>query len=467
MDEIDKILDLNRPSSDIINDLKRKSISVPEWAKLVKEYEPSLHKIVKDKLGRKDRIKSDGSVDKASRIHLGLEKLLVKRMSEFTFAIPVKRIYHNTEDSEEKIAISKAIESIYKYARIDSENIKRATAYYASCEICTVWYAVKKKNSLYGFDSEYKLKCKTYSPMDGVKLFPLIDERDDMEAMSFQFTKKMADTDVEFFETFTANGHYLWRNDKQSWILENEPEVLALSKIQCSYLSRRLPVFAGLSHLREEMEYTISRNSDIIAYNASPILVASGKLEGDEDKGESRRFYQVSNGGSISYVSWNQSIEAFKYHIEMLLKLFFMQSQMPDLSFDNMKSLGNIGFDARQMLFSDAHLKIGDESGAWIEFLERECSVIKEFLKLMHQEWKSLIDEVDVEHVITPYILNDEDAMITRLTKGNGGKAIFSQLDSIRMGGYSNDPEATLKAIQEEEAQSQETRNSGLFESVN
>lgn len=110
-------------------------------------------------------------------------------------------------------------------------------------------------------------------------------------------------------------------------------------------------------------------------------MKVTGKLVGDEDKGETRRLFRLENGGDVAYVSWTQAIEALKYHVETLLKLFFMQAQMPDLSFDNMKSLGNIGFDARQMLLSDAHLKIGDESGAWIEFFERECNVIKAFLK--------------------------------------------------------------------------------------
>lgn len=53
-----------------------------------------------DKLTRKDKIRSDGRVEPASRIHLGLEKLLVKRITEFAFAIPVRRVYHNTEENK-------------------------------------------------------------------------------------------------------------------------------------------------------------------------------------------------------------------------------------------------------------------------------------------------------------------------------------------------------------------------------
>ena len=148
--------------------------------------------------------------------------------------------------------------------------------------------------------------------------------------------------------------------------------------------------------------------------------------------------------------------------------MFWSQSQMPDISFENMKSLGNIGFDARQTLLTDAHLKVGDESGAWIEAFERECSVIKAFLKSMNTSWEREIDNVEVEHVITPFIQMDEDAMTDRLIKQNGGKAIKSQLQTIREAG-SNNPEATLEQIQKEDAmdlQAKQSRMNGLFESA-
>ena len=464
MDEITVILDSGRPISDVIDDLKNKSVEVPEWSKLLKDYEPTKHKIVDDKETRKDKVKSDGILEKASRIYIGLEKLLTKRTTEFAFAIPVRRVYHNTDDSDKRQQIAKAVEAIYKYARIDSENIKRGNAYFASCEIFTIWYAVEKPNTLYGFNSKYKLKCKTYSPMNGVKLYPLFDEMDDMLAMSFEYKKKIKDEEVTFFETYTADKHYAWKQQEGTWKEISIPQNIALLKIPGAYTYRPVPIYHGLSYIREEIEYTLSRNSDVIAYNSAPVLKVAGKLVGDEDKGESRRIFRLQDGGDVSYVSWSQSIEALKYHVETLLKLFFMQGQMPDLSFENMKSLGNIGFDARQKILSDAHLKIGDESGAWVEFFERECSVIKEFLKFMNTDWKDEVDNVEVEHIITPFIQNDEAALINRLQKGNGGKAIFSQLESIRMAGYSNDPKETLKQIQEEDKATQQTRVNSLFE---
>ena len=136
---------------------------------------------------------------------------------------------------------------------------------------------------------------------------------------------------------------------------------------------------------------------------------------------------------------------------------------MPDISFSNMRSLGNIGYDARQTLLTDAHLRIGDESGAIIEMLEREGNVIKAILKEMNKAWENEIDNVEIEHVITPFIQNDEKAEIDKWVNACGGKAIVSQLDAIRYFGASTDPERTLEQIQEEEGLRQNQMND-IFE---
>lgn len=443
----------SKEPSAIISYLKSGVKNIPSWDDLIKDYEPSLHKIVNDKQSRVDKIHSDGSIDKAARLSFGLEKLLVNRFTEFTFAIPVKRIYTNT-DTQVRKDIAAAMEQIFISNHINNENIERGKAYYGACEIFTLWYTKKEQNSLYGFDSTYKLKCKTFSPMNGTTIYPLFDEKDDLIALSFEYQKREQDSMYTYFEAFTSTKHYVWKNsDKNSWTEVSRDDEIEIGKIPASYLCRKAPVFDGLSPIREEIEYSLSRNSDVIAYNSAPVLMVSGTLVGEEKRGETRRIYRVENGGNVAYVSWQQSIEALKYHVDTLVKLFFMQSQMPDISFENLKSLGNIGYDARKTLLADAHLKIGDESGAWVEFFERETNVVKAFLKKMNTRWANEIDQVKVEHVITPFIQEDEKSEIEKWKNASGGKALVSQMEAIKLANLTDDPDKTYEYIQQEEQQ--------------
>ena len=82
----------------------------------------------------------------------------------------------------------------------------------------------------------------------------------------------------------------------------------------------------------------------------------------------------------------------------------------------------------------------------------------------MNTDWKDEIDNVEVEHIITPFIQNDETAMTDRLIKQNGGKPIKSQLETIREAGYSNNPEGTQRQIQKENKIEAQARVNSLFE---
>lgn len=460
--DIKEILGNTNSIDQKIKALKKRTICVPLWSVLLKTYETSNHEVLTDTISLKD--KENG--EKSSRIAIGLDKLLASRFNQFTFAIPVKREY-NKPSNDTQTAIISAIEKIYENAHIDTMNFKRGIAYYAACEMFTIWYTVKRENTIYGFPCKYKLKCKTFSPMDRVCLYPIIDELDDMIAMSFEYDKKVSDTKtITIFETYTEDRHFVWEKDNQgnSWeektaqIKEDgtveSGEQIIINKIPGVYLWRPFPVYDGLGGIRHELEYSLSRNGNVISYNSAPIVKVKGGIIGKEKKGESSRIWRVESDGDISYVSWNQSQDAVINQTNTLLKLYWMLSQMPDISFDNMKGLGNIGYDARQTLFTEARLKITEESGAWKECFEREFNVIKAFLKQMNQSWANEIDNITCKHIITPYVPEDENNSINVRMKANGGLPVESQLESIIKLGQSKDPISTLKEIRKDQAAS-------------
>lgn len=464
MSKISDYIDFSADSPSIISSLKQKSCSVPSWLLLKKDYNYKEHAILSDHQNLRDKKRADGTIETSTRLSIGLERLLVRRMSEFMFAIPEKRIYKNINENPIRQQIASAIENVYKYARIDPQNLKRSKKYFACCEIATLWYAVRKRNTLYGFDSEFKIKCKTFSPMDGIDLYPLFDEYDDMIAFSIEYDVTKNNETKTYFETWTDTMHYKWENDN-GWHLVNDPEEIIIMKIPMAYMYRSEALYAEVSGCRREIEYTLSRNCNVIAYNSAPILKVIGDLLNGERKGEDYRLFRMARGGDVSYVSWQQAIEALKYNVSELQKLFWSLSQMPDISFSNMQNLGNIGYDARETLLTDAHLKVGDESGDFIEFFDRETNIIKAFLVKMKQDFEKEIDNVEVEHVITPFIQRNEMTEIDKRIKANGGKPIESHLESIAKYGQTTDPQSVLDQINKEEAEQAQISVKDIFES--
>ena len=468
MKDVNEILDRkSRTIDNIISDLKQKSTTPPSWGELKKILYPKEHKIVDDKMGRPDKvIQTDKGtrIEDAARIPVGMEQLLVERVNEFAFTLPVVREYDGV-DNETRKAIVKAIDKIYEEVDWDGVNLDRGEAYFSACEIFTLWYTVKKPHDRYGFHAEHKLRCRFFSPKDdNVELYPLLDEYGDMVAMSMYYERNKTQSEKEkFFETWTADKHYKWVDDGSGWrdeivYVDGEGNVtygdeITILKIPGVYAWRKNPLWRqGTPELREDMEYNHSRDSDVVAYNASPVLKIAGGIKGKEQKGETRRVYRVENGGDVSYVSWDQSTEATDKHIQRDTDWFWMLNQMPDISFKNLQQLGNIGYSSRKMMLTDAYLRVGKEVKPLVQMFRREGNVIKAFLKQINKKWsESDIDAVTIKYKVQVYIPEDEEYEIEKRVKANGGQPIESQRESIQRYGRSVDAEATLNEINEEE----------------
>lgn len=469
MKTLEQIFQPDRPIGDIITDLKyykEKVMTLPSWSELKKDYEPKLHRIMTDKASFPDKPIKDEKTgetlryEPVTRVAIGLQKLATKRMSEFLFTIPVKSFAEETQDSTAKDQL-KAISKILKKNKWNSSNKKRAKIISSECECATLWYVVPGSNKSYGFDSKFKLKHVVFSPANGDSLYPTFDDTGDMIAFSREFSKKEESKTKTVFETWTKDEHIVYESGEDGWTeifasTDEEGtgirEKLTIGKIPIIYSTRPQPIWddadSGKVH---EIELLLSRNGDTIAYHSAPVLLVKGKLTGAPTKGESNKVFFTEDGaGDAKYVSWQQAPEAVKFQFETLLRLFFQELQLPDISFENVKGLGATSGVAMQMLLIDAHLKVGDESEIYEEMFEREYNVIKAFLGEMNTKWKSSIDNLEVEPVITPFMINDEKTTIEMLVAANGNKPVISQKTSIKQTGLVENADDEYEQIKSE-----------------
>ena len=469
MKTLEQIFVPERPVTDIISDLKyykEKVMNLPEWSELEKEYEPKLHKIMIDKDTYPDKqIKDEKGnllrLEPVTRVAIGLQKLSTKRMGEFLFTIPVKNVAEDTTDQTAKDQV-KAISKILKKNKWNSSNKKRAKIISSECECATLWFVVPSDHKSYGFKSKFKLKHAIFSPSNGDTLYPTFDDTGDMIAFSREFAKKDGDKTIKVFETWTKDEHIIYQNSDNGWteIFTSTAEdgtgireQLAIGKIPVIYSYRNQPIWrdadSGKVH---EIELLLSRNGDTIAYHSAPVLLIKGQLSGVPTKGESNKvFFSDDGNADAKYVSWQQAPEAVKFQFETLLRAYFMELQLPDISFDSLRGMGGAqsGF-SMQMLFSDAHLKVGDESEIYEELFEREYNVIKAFLAQMNTAWKDTIEDIEIEPVITPFMINDEKTTIEMLVAANGNKPVVAQKTAIKLSGLVDNADDEYEQIKSE-----------------
>lgn len=410
----------DKKAEEIIASLKEKSVVVKPWRLLELEYNPAKHPVM-DKTKYIDRVEADGSITPVTRVTYALQRLAVKRLTELCFGIPVKRVYDIPEGRDDLQHVADVMEAIFKANRINSVNVERGTSLFASCECMTVWYAEAKKTNYGGFKSELKLRCVNYSPMRGDELYPLFDEYGDLIALSVQYRRKTGTTETTYFDTYTAKKHYKWSSVSEIVVGPAttpgaaafklvEEEDIAIEKIPAVYIWRPEPAWEDTSSIVYEMEWAMSRNGNYLRENSRPVFIVFADEQipfGKEPPANNadKSILKYPKGSNAQYVTWAQATESLKFHVTELRQIFFTQLQLPDWSFDNMKSVPQSGESMKQM-FIDAVLKVSDEEGRLVEACDREVNVVKAFMKKMMPGKEDLIDELDVDIVITPCMLD-------------------------------------------------------------
>ena len=454
---LQEIFETGRDATAVVADLKKKSIAVIPWSTLEKEYCPKKHPVMTD-ISYNERTGKNGKPVKVTHVMLPWQKLAVKRMGSLAFGIPVKRVYKNADEEAHKAAAA-IIESIYKRNHINSVNIERSKFLYASCEVVTIWYTQEVEGgTVYaGESTKYKLRCKNYSPMKGDCLYPLFDEYDDLIALSVEYTRDEDNKKVTYFETYTADSHYRWRMDGSRAVEDMPPEPIQIGKINGIYGHRELPIWDEQSELVFEAEWTLSYNGNYVRKNSRPNWVVYadpedkvrvGKEKDDDRLG--RNVLKYPANAKAGYATWDQSIDSIKFHVSELKNNFFMGLQLPDMSMESMKATPMSG-EARKMLFIDCQMKVLDESGIWIEYFDREVSVVKAFAEKMFPKYAEAIRTLEVENIITPFEIREEGERINNYTNATGGKPVMSQRTAISRLGMVDDVDEEMQEIEKEE----------------
>lgn len=468
--KIEEVLKIES-QSDMIAELKSKRhIKEVDQERYAKSLDPLEHDVF-DKLKRPDKkvkldvddsenaktVFSDDNpedgyrYEPVARIALALQKLIVKRAVAFLFGNKVE-LDAETENDNQNIVL-KAVKKVLYDIKDKSINRKVARNIFSCTECAELWYPVEQKNNTsYGFTTNFKLRCAIFSPLLGDKLYPYFDETGDMVAFSREFSlvdgKKVKH---DYFETYTDKAHFMWMIGPKGYeIVEGYPKEIKIGKIPIVFGYQPQVEWSDVQVLIDRLEKLLSNFADTNDYHAAPKIFVQGEVKGFSKKGESGAILEGEEGATAQYLSWQNAPESVKLEIDTLLRMIYTITQTPDISFESVKGLSSISGVALKLLFMDAHLKVADHQEVFDEYLQRRINIIKAYIGEMNKKLQSDAENLQIEPVITPYMINDELTEITKWTNANGGKPVISQKLSAKLAGLSNDPDADFEQMQAE-----------------
>lgn len=462
---------------DAIRELQNgRSTPLPQYDLAKSDLDPQGHKVMnplyrRDKWVKVQDQESEGVYDvsegqeggrvgckivKVERIPLAIQRLIVERAVSFAFGNDVD-LNATPEQGTKEQEVLNAVLRVMKDVKIRSANRKVGRSVFSTKEVAELWYTVPKRNRTYGFESEYKLRMTIFSPSRGDALYPYFDEQGDLVAFSRAYQVMDQNRMVHhFFETYTSEAHYCWQKKEQGWMMEpGYPKSNAIGKIPIVYGEQEEVEWASVQNLIERLEVLLSNFADTNDYHASPKIFVTGSIQGWAQKGESGAVIEGEDGSTAQYLSWQQAPEAVRLEIDTLLKMIYTITQTPDISLDNLKGLGSVSGIALKLLFMDAHLKVQTKSEVFDEYMQRRMSVVQAFLKMMNVKDNAFVEACDtlqIEPELHPYMIDDETVAITNLMAATGQKQICSRKNAIRRLGWTDDVEAEMQAIEEDES---------------
>lgn len=433
---------------------------LPDIEAYNKDYNVNKHKIFNvaeypDKKAESEYVDEDGNKKteiktvKLNRIGLPYQKKIVNIATTFLCGEPIKYT-NNSEDTELYDAFQKVIEK-NKMKFIDKEIV---TAVGRFTECAELWYHIEEANQHYGFSSKFRLKVKVLTP-DKNNLYPIFDENGELTSFSREF--KVGDKTI--FEVYTAEKIIRYENDgewKETINTENP-----IGKIPVVFYKQEQVEWADVQSAIERLEQIYSNNAESNDKFAYPILKLRGEVVGQFTKDNTGKVMQLGENADADFVVPPTANQSLNDEISRLERDIHDFTSTPNISFDNMKGLGNmLAGSSAQFLFLSAHLKVMDKLAIYIPAFQRRASVIKSYLQYINVKLDN--KELDIEPVITPFVINNEAEFIRFLMEANGNKPIYSQEHSMQKAGIKNAQEM-IKQIQQEENQAVEEQNSREF----
>ena len=134
----------------------------------------------------------------------------------------------------------------------------------------------------------------------------------------------------------------------------------------------------------------------------------------------------------------------------------------PDLSFDNLKGIGNVSGVARKFMLMDAMIKASDNMEVFGPVVQRCVSVVVAGIcNISNIKFKSQLvnNQIDVE--FGSILPDDLSETLQNLSIANGGKPVNSQRTVTAQSPFTKDLEEEMRLLEEEENAS--VRRNGLI----
>ena len=309
-------------------------------------------------------------------------------------------------------------------------------------------------------DKTIRIRSKILSNKNN-EFYPHFDEYGDMDAFVRKYKAMHTDGEErEFVWIQTAQAEHKYVKIDGTWQHLGQKPNLA-RKITVVYAEQDEPEWESIVSSLDKLEMRLSRLVDTNDYFSEPILKSFGEtraptkdtvgktLEYDiEVCPESGKKYH----GDAQYLVWEQSVDAIRLELDALRGEIHGGTSTPDLSFENLKSLGNISGVGMKLMFLDAFIKAGEKMRIFTPAVQRSVAIVKALIGNVAQtKYRRELEKNRIQVSFRSVLPDDLKEFFDILTKANGDKPINSQETITALSPFTANAEVELERLNKEQ----------------
>jgi SPP1 family phage portal protein len=461
------LLQLATEPDKVIAKIKEQSKDTAKITEYQKEYKEKDRTIRETQVATIQKDKNVGAGEKARlvkavRIPINFAKKIVTTATAFEVGKPVTLI-----PSEEN-SLSMLFSNIWKTNRIDSKIADLIRLKKSETQAAIQFYIVDLKpesilNKILvkiGLKSQAKeIKSKILNNKDGI-MTPYFDSSGNMIAFMWQYKAKgNSDKELNHVEIWDAEKYHYLNDESGKTAYATNPILHGFDRIPIVYISQEEPEWFDVKEMIDRIEVSLSKLGASNDYSAYPLLQIFGEVNSFPDKDESGKVLQFPMtkddegkyvNGKAEFLSAPNAVESAKVELEMLKGFIYSISHTPDLSFDNVKGLGNVSAVALKLLFLDAVIKATINEGENRTMIERIINVI--LSGIVKTTNTSLLKESQILYyeIIFNSIIPDDVQTATDIIIKLKEAGLMSAQSAIKLIDMVENPEEELNLINSE-----------------
>ena len=373
----------------------------------------------------------------------------MRTASVFLFGNPIQLVPNEENEA------SKAITYLWNDLRMDSLLLNFCQTVKSETEATIIFYEAKKEDQVI-------IKARLLTNQHG-KVYPYFDSYGDMTAFGWEFKTMENKKEILYLYLFTADNKYVFKQESSDWIIIHELSGKnQFKKIPVVYLSQKRPEWWEVQELIDRYEMSFSKFCDTNDYFASPMYKAKGSVTSMPEKDETGKMIKLDIvetpdgkiiNSDLDFLTWDHAPEALKLEFELSKGLIYNLTDTPDLSFDNVKGLGNVSGIALKLLFLSPVLKSYWDQGKYKTAISRIINLMKSGLKNVLNKNGNTLDDLQFDVVFSSVLPENIKEVVEILTEATAGKPIMSQQTAIANNPYVKNGEEEVNKIKEESDQ--------------